>query len=1287
MSSHKLIRLLVVSLLALNFWVQAKAGQYNFINLNTQNSNLSFNKAHCITQDSQGFIWVGTADGLNRYNGRSFRVFTKEELGLSSAFITVLAADNKGNVFVGTDSGISRYDYLQDSFTPITQASEQGTYINNKVSKLHIDKDGIVWFCVLHQGLFRYDGNKLQNYFYEDNSLPNGIRAFCIDANGLLYFSTYFDDLYCCDNTYQAHKVLNNDYFKGDDIVEICRNPITGNLIIASNNHGLSSVDPKTRSVKQLMPNSENAIIESMYLDSDYNVWLSTTMGVYRYELTTGDYTILNSDSHNPYSLSDNHIFGTFVDKNGNIWMASYSKGVDYSCSAKNLFERVYQTVDNFSLNSSLPRSMSVDEQGTIWVTSENSGLFTYKDGKLKRFNKANLPNSLFGLNIDNKGKLWIGSFEGMYSLEPQSFKTKLYDKSASFMDSKIYIICITSDEEIYFGTTLGLFKYEKDNFVLVKEFDGIFVVDIIEDHKGRLWIASYADGIFCVDKGQITQYSKTEQGLKHISSNKFNSIYEDALGRIWAASFGAGFMCLDENRSPSFKEYNQKNTEGLPSNVIYKILDDSEGNLWLSSNQGLIAFNPDKDGIIRNFTQADGLLDTEFNFHSAIKLPDGRLGFGSINGLVFFSPSTILNSSTQTAEVVFSDLRVNGQIISPQSKTYLTKNINETSRIVIKARDKSFGITLSEPTAEEIGSSIPCMLEGYDKTWRKSSVSYHYTWQGVPAGKYRLLTLKKSLEVIVQEVFWKSWIAISLYILIGFAIIAYIIRYNYKKAKKQAEKEKEEYEKEREEQQYKDKMSFFMNVIHEIKTPLTLIRTPLQNLISKQAFSEEAKEDVEVISHNSDYLNQLVKELLDFISLENHGYVLEYKSIELVAKISFLCSNFNETAKEKGIKISFKAPSDNLFINADDSGLTKILNNLIHNAVKYAQSYINIELFTQGENAIVRISNDGPAIPEKLRNEIFKPFTKYSESEDTYSQSFGIGLPFARNLTELHGGQLTLEPKTDCTCFQLSLPLKSQNFQEEELNEEDNQKPSILIVEDNSELLVYLKNKLSDDYRVFTATTAEKARNILEDNNINLAISDISLPNMSGVDLCKEIKSNFEYSHIPVIILSAITNPQTKVLCMESGASQYIEKPFNLDFLKACVNSELNRSRISIKTSNDTEIYIQGSDNEFIMRLDRIIKENMSDPLLSNDQLANELSLSKTTLIRKVKALLGMTPNEYVRFIRLQTAANMLAKNNCRVNEICYAVGFNTPSYFAKCFKKQFGVLPAEYMNQTTNQ
>ena len=1294
--------------------VQAQQPDYSFINLNASNSTLSFNKVHVITQDAKGFIWMGTADGLNRYDGRNFHTFGTEELGTESAFVVSLCADDNGNLWIGTDTGITYYDYENDSFMPLTQKSDKGTKVSNKVSRIAIDKEGVVWFSVLHQGLFSYDGTRLSNYFYEDGAvtLPSGIRAFFKDSNGVFWFSLYFDDLYWSDDdlstVHRAEIGSDGKFFSGDDIMAICKNPVSNNLFIASNNRGLCEVDVRAKTAKVIIPNRTGFVVESMKCDRNHNVWLATTKGLYCYNIAGKGIQHYTNDRTNPYSISENHTFDAFVDNSNGLWVATYSRGVDYSGCSQSWFKKHYETIDGKSLSGSLMRSMAKDENGNIWMASEENGLYvySYNTGILRKYHDRNLPDNIFGICHDN-GSLWIGSFLGMHRLDIATGKTKLYsrfDNSSDFKDSKIYSIYKTSDSSLYFGTTLGLFKYDraKDSFHIIKEFNGIFVVDIIEDRKGILWIASYADGVFRFDPatGNLENYRR-HSGDKNIPYDKIMSLFEDSEGRIWAASFGAGFFVVN-NSDTKGAIFNKSTSEAIPSNVFYKILEDNEGCLWLSSDKGIVAFNP-QTGQIRTFLESDGLLDDNFNYNSACKLSDGRMIFGSTNGIVIFNPSEIIVPSV-ISDIVITSFAVNGKTIKPANKdSYLKRHINETTDIVLNPDDNSFGIRTSIlGSGLAAGHTVECMLEGHDKAWRKSTSEMSFTWENVPAGKYCLKLRGQEggehtpIYITVKQKLYKSTAAVISYVIIAALLTLLGIGWLYRNVARKAEITRKEYEHAKDEEMFKDKLSFFASVIHEIKTPLTLIKTPLQNIISTQSMDESMKDDISVIARSSDYLDQLVKELLDFIRLEKHGYVLEYKTVDLIDRINFLCFNFADTAKAKNIRLHFTHQDDRLMINADESGLTKILNNVIHNAIKYAETSIDIYAGKTAEMVEVKFHNDGPVIPESRRKEIFKPFVRFDNSPEAYSQSFGIGLALAKNLAKLHGGDLTIDD-SERTCFTLTLPLKSmdQETEKEDITEiygSDENLPLLMIVEDNADLLEYMRSKLNDEYRILTSQSAESAIGLLKRHTIDMIVTDISLNGMSGIELCRKVKNDFETSHIPVLILSAISNSDTKVLCVQSGAAIHIEKPFSMDYLKACLKAEYSKQRSIIKpdmfaASVDTEsIAGPGSDKEFIEKLDKIILANITDQELSNETIADALFISKATLIRKVKGLLGTTPNEYVRMQRLNIAAKMLMKEGHRISDICYSVGFNTPSYFAKCFKKQFGVLPAEYMKQHKN-
>ena len=1285
-------------LLASCIGMRAQRPEYTFTHLNTAGSEISFNKVHVVAQDANGFIWMGTADGLDRYDGRTFQVYSAEDMGVGSSFVVSLCADDRGNVWVGTDTGISMYNFDMDRFEPMNIVSDKGTVVRNKVSKIAIDKNGTVWFTVLHQGLFSYDGTRLVNWFWEDGhlTLPNGIRSFHVDNNGVFWIALYFDDLYYSDDSLKTLRPAgigkDGAWFRGDDIISICKNNSAGTLLTASNNHGLCEVDPRTRMARELIPNKEGAIIEAMTYDAGDRVWLATTRGFWYYHLPDGQTEQVMVDPDNPYGLSDNHVFHVFSDRSENLWIATYSHGVDYSGFSASLFGKYRQSADGGSLKGSLFRSMSQDHAGRLWITTEEQGLFFFdsKNGELSRYRSPRLPDNLSGLCCDDDD-LWIGSFDGMYRLNPDTGRLKLYSRSddaAEFKDSKIYRICKTSAGEIYFGTTLGLFRYnrETDSFLSIPEFGGVFVTDIFEDHTGTLWLSTYADGIFSfhpADSSQaILHWSRTQDGDFYIPSDKIMSLKEDREGRIWVASFGAGFLMKEQN-GQAFRQFSKSNVPGLPSDVYYMIEEDSAGNVWLSSNKGLVAFNLES-GLLGTFSEADGLIDNEFNYHSSFRCADGRLIFGSANGMVHFRPLQVLEGSTSSS-VILTEFRVNDERVQPAPKdACLSTHIEKTHRIVLKPSVHSFGFKAATPGSGMMsGQAISYRLEGLGPEWRNAGPEGEIRYENIPPGRYKLYVRSRDdqshlpLEIIIRQKVYKTALAYVLYVLLLALLVTWLTLQVKRNAKCRADKEL-----------YQEKLSFFANVIHEIKTPLTLIKTPLQNITSTGAVAPSAADDLAVINNSTEYLNRLVRELLEFIQVEKHGYVLEYKEVDLVERLDFLCFNFSEAARSKNLDLRFEHDESSLPLGVDESALNKILTNLIDNAVKYAETYVRIRAERNGDKMVILFSNDGPTIPEAQRKEIFKPFVQFSRSE-TYSQSFGIGLSLARNLVQLHGGTLVLDDNARETCFRLTLPVvkvaaEKEDAAEDEIIGRDSSLPLLLVVEDNTDLLGYLRNKLAGEYRILTATTEEKALHLLSKNDVNIILTDISLPGKSGIELCRAVKADLATAHIPVIILSAISSSETKVLCLESGASQYIEKPFDLEYLKVCLKSEIERRmtlRRSVLGSGEAPLVVPGTDMEFVDRLNQFIQDNISQPEISNDMLANALYVSKTTLIRKVKGLLGTSPGEYVRTYKLNLAAQMLQSDGCRISDICYAVGFNTPSYFAKCFKKQFGVLPVEYM------
>lgn len=1250
-------------------------------------------------QDSNGFVWVGTDDGLNRYDGVSFRKYDKRELGLKTSFVVSLCADDEGNVWVGTDDGLTRYDYDTDRFEPFETVTAQGTAVRGKVSCILIGSDGVVWFSAGGEGLFRFnpDEGKLLHYFYDGDglSLPAGITTFCLDDEGELWLSLYFTGLYHVDRTLREITEVKCDRdISSDYIVGVYRCPKDGRIIFASAGQGLCSLDPETGCTKTLIQTDTKDSPIGMFVDKDGSVWTASHHGLWKYDIIEGSVVRIEHDPSDRFSLSDNNVNAFMVDAQGGLWAGTANCGVDYSAPGQKKFRR-FQTADTLPLEGAMLRSLSPDNSGRLWIATESLGIFSL-DVESEEMSRVKDVYEWTSCLLCDGGSLWFGTHRGISRYDTESGRIRSYDwlsRDSHLRDNKIANIYRTSSGTVLCGSTLGLLAFNRDidGFEPLSGFDGVFVRDIIEDKMGRLWVASYADGLFCYDLRSekiLGHWTADASGDFNIPSNKLNSVTVDSGGHIWVSSYSSGFFCINP-ADGSIRLYNTENNAAVSSDIVFSIVEDLRGYLWLSSNYGLMRLDPTSEEII-TYTTRDGLLDDEFNFNSGTLLPNGMVVFGSRNGMVCFRPED-LDRGRSSVPVRFTDLRIGGQIVTPcESGSPLYENIDKASRIVLKRQQNSFSITLSMPTLlSPTDGSVSFRLKGFDDEWK----TLYWTgkrrvlrWSNLPAGKYVLEVnvpggSHNPLEIQVKRYPLLSLVAILIYFLLVAGIFAGLAIYLKNREKHRAEKVS-----------FKDKMAFFTNIIHEIKTPLTLIKTPLQHIMARQGSNEDISEDLSLINDNANYMDRLVKEMLDFVRVEQNGYNLNLRTIDIVGKTASLVTRFQELARSKNIDVSFDSSEGRMVVDADDSALTKILNNLLDNAVKYAQTYIKVTLTSDAGQALVSIANDGPEIPRNRRSDIFKPFVQFSNEKAPYSQSFGVGLPFARSLARLHGGNLVLSPGTE-TQFVLSLPLaKVQELVEipsPEDPETDDERPLILVVEDNADLQGYLRRKLLQNYRVVVSSSAERALEIVAQSDVDLIVSDIALEGMSGIELCRKINSDFEHSHIVVVMLSALSNPSIKIEALENGAALYIEKPFDLDYLLSSVSVLLERRKtlrnafLNGSQPDYSSFCLPGSDEAFLRKLDKVIMENISDSTLSNEQICEAMSMSRSTLIRKVKGLLDTTPNDYIRLKRLSVAARLLESNSVRISEVCYSVGFNTPSYFSKCFKAQYGMLPNEYAKE----
>lgn len=1267
--------------------------EYPFLHFNTSNSDLSFNSINqsTILQDSRGFVWIGTQGGLNRYDGTKFRAFYKEELKTDSDIITAIFEDSQGNIWVGTQKGLTVYNYERNSFQRFTLTCPNGTNIHEKITCIRSDQKARIWLSVNKQGVFCYDPytSSLQNYFVEDGkrSLPADIVTFTIDKDNNLYLSLYFMGLYYA-NPYSGdftHLALSSD-----NVLKIIESRF-GTYYLASRYNGINEYNPSNKELKSIISLNDEWVTD-MCTDKDGRLWLTTSTGVMSYNTNSAEIININRRSTDGKDLSKGRPNSICVDAKGGIWVGTHSNGINYSKAFASNFKQFYRTRDGKSINAIA--SFSEDENGLVWVATMDNGLMIYnpKNATLEEYSNPLIPNTLLNV-LYKEGNIWIGSQHGIFRLNLQSGDVKRYGRAlqSSFYDNYRYVF-LSKDQLLLIGTTLGLLKYDSqtDRLLRIDTFDGKFVTDLLIDNIGQLWLTTGADGIFRYSLAQekiIAHYDSNNQD-KDFPKGGIESIIQDSDNNILVTSSESGLLRYNPSKD-CFEKFAQDYASSIRNS---KIFEDKEGFLWLVSNLGLTRFSINNESM-RFFSIKDGLINNEISDNSYICLSDGSVMVGSLDGFIHFHPRN-LSSQELASDIYITDFFINNQVVTADDKeSPLSSSINNVKRIVLKSHQNSFGFDISMPYAE---SQIECKLDDYDTQWQKPyTFPIHYS--NIPSGKYQFMVRSKSdggelnavhstIEIVVLPVFYKSIWAVIIYLLLIVAIVYFL----YKRADFKAQKRRIEYENAKNKELLNDKVTFFAHIVHEIKTPLTLIRTPLQNIISSVK-DEDIKDDLKIVNDSANYLTQLVAELLDYVRIERRGYVINCSSIDISEKLKSLVFNYYDLAKNKNISLQLNCSEDNIYVWADEQSLKKILNNLILNAVKYAESKIDISLSRSGNEAIMDISNDGTPIPASYKEEIFKPFVQYHSEHQSLSSGVGIGLNLARNLAEMQSGSLVLSDEEDITRFVLKLPIAEVEVSETnkiELNEDSNDSRSrLLLVDDNEELLSYMKSKLSVTYNIVVANNGKTALEILKNQYVNIIISDLSMPDMNGIELCKSIRSDIEISHIPIIVLSARSSVESKIMAMDAGATMYIEKPFDMAYLQACLRnldekrvllSNAHRNGVSI---NNVRVYeLPKPDEEMLTRLDEFILKNIDNEELSAKMIAEEFAVSESTLTRKMRSMLNTSPNNYIQSKRLSTAAQLLSTNSYRINEVCYAVGFSSPSYFTKCFKSFYGCLPKEY-------
>lgn len=1279
---------------------------------------LSNNSVWAVMQDSKGFLWIGTNDGLNRFDGKSFKIFRNkpgDTLSLGDNFIHYLKEDSKGRFFVGTKKGLYVYDDNFEHFHRVNLNRHRDE--DASINYLFETPDGSVWVACHGQGLYLLNSDLSIKKHYTKNNDKNGLPNNFIwtvvqDYVGNVWLGTAGDGL--------VHLDVNKGLFtkmsdEGHDIKEpiiyslFC--DVDYNLWVGTSSNGLYRFNYRTGKVSNYM-NQQAFNIKSIIEYSDKELIMGCDKGLVTFDRKNETDHMLNDDFDN---MTDNSIFSIIKDREGAFWIGTYFGGVNYFSPIINTFTYHYNSPKNSS-KKNIISSFAEDEDGLIWVGTHNDGLSLF-NSKKNRFENEQINvgyHNVEDLYYDN-GKLYISLYG--QGVRVMNIKTKHIENLSDYPLVKnnvnlfTTIIFKSSQKYFFFGSELGVSKYDPDTkeAVRVQKLSDIPVKNITEDYNGAIWFATHANGIFRMNNdGSWNTYTYKADDVNSIPTNNVGCIHQDSKYRIWAGTEGGGLVLFNPEANRFERVFS--NVKELSSGIIYSILDDNDGNVWVTtSGGGLIRIDADLKAI-KSFGYLGDIQKIRYNPKAVLKSLDNKLYFGGTNGFIAFNPREIKNNE-EVPTLTFTSFQISNKEVVPGENSPLKEEINEAQKVVLERNQSNFSfefVSLSYISSNN--NKYAYFLEGFDTDWTYTTESKAY-YTNIPAGEYvfrvkgtnndGVWSDEKSIVIQVKPSFLVSPFMILLYIMVSVAILAYILIRYAKQVERKNQRKIAEYKTRKEKEIYESKINFFTNIAHEIRTPLSLISAPLESIIVSGDGNDKTKNNLNIIKVNANRLLELINQLLDFRKVEENMFHFNFQYQDILKVVCNVFNQYSQNAKLSGIEMKLNIPGGELKTSIDAEAIYKIVSNLVSNAIKHAKSEVIVSVDAKDANIQVTVKDDGKGIDKKHFEKIFEPFFQIHETANNTKTGSGLGLSLSKSLVEKHNGSIWVESEENNGClFTLNIPIVDADSIEI-LWEESEQKNTvtdvntsnetglrIVIAEDNNDLREFLVNSLGEDYIVFEARNGVEAFDIIEKENIELVISDIMMPEMDGLQLCNIVKSDVAYSHIPLILLSAKTDTPTKIEGLSKGADVYLEKPFSLEQLKAQINSIIeNRNNIRNSFVKSPLQYFkqnttENTENaEFIEKLNSHILENMSDENFTIDNLSGQFYMSRSNFHKKIKNITGMTPNDYIKLIRLNQSAQLLASGKYKINEVCYMVGFNTPSYFSKCFQEQFGKLPKEFV------
>ncbi len=1284
---------------------------------------LSHNTVLCGLQDSYGFIWLGTSNGLNCYDGNNnavFRNMLNEGFSFENNSVISLFEENR-NIWIGANYGLYVYNRASNKFSRFTKTTGYGVVISSEVRKVIKARNNMIWISTLGQGLFIY--NPKNGSLYQNSVHASYICDICQGGDGVLYVSSMQGELlrFSENGKYLgSYSIPNYASIKEMN----CLKNINGEIWMGAGG-SLYKLNKATNKLDKYDSNTYFGSIHCLLRYSPQEILVGTDKGLYLFNVVTRLYQ-RKDDPSDSRSLSDQAVNAMMWDKEGSLWVMTNFGGVNYMSKQSTLFR--FCSLDSNDkrgnvVSRKIVSSFCETKGGNVWVGTQN-GLYYYnKSTKQISPYKGGVLNYDIRSIMQNGNKLWLGTYDSgirVVDLKSGNIKAYTYSKKIPYTicSNNVYSIYKVRKGDIYVGTNWGLCRYDslRDRFMLISTMSSMTsIADMLEDASGNLWVATSNCGVMCLNAhtGKWKNYAYEKNNPHSITSNSVIKLFKDSKNTIWLGTNGGG-LCYFDPKINGFINFDPNNTI-LPNSVIYAIEQDKEGNFWISSNAGLTKINPAIKTGLHQYTVGSDLWGGSFSQHSSIFTSQGEMLFGSINGFYSFFPQNLIEKGS------FAPVYITGisfpyleDAEKEKERLQLDKALYTEHEIVLPYKDNSFSIHF---VALRYGNPSKArysyMLKGVNEQWAQETESNVASYVSLSPGKYEFLLRENnskgkeaSLWIIVMPPWYRSNLAYFIYILLILTIGYYVFKSSQAIIRKKIQRQMEEHQLKQEQEAYKSKIKFFVNLMHEIRTPLSLISLPLERMQEEKQNAINEKY-IAVIHKNLDYLLGVTNQLLDFEKIENGALTLNLEEYDIKSILNGIYNQFVGYAHLKGIELKLVLCDQDVISLVDKDKIGNILVNLMGNALKYAHQKIEIELVYTLSNYEIRVCDDGVSIPDSEKEKIFETFYQLHGDKIAAAMGTGIGLSYAKVLAEAHHGGLRIEDNLGGgSKFILSLPIEKGEVQNvrsisSEVTTEGSAQSNgivlqegfesvVLLVEDNVELLEMTADSLQQWYRVLKARNGREALELLANEEINVIVSDIMMPEMDGLELCNKVKSDINYSHIPVILLTAKTTLESKVEGMENGADAYIEKPFLVQQVRLQIENLLklrhafHQLMVSFQDNGDdssimADYGLTQKDCKFTENLQALLIDRLADENFSLDTLAEELNMSRSSFYRKIKALSGMSPNDYMKSVRMNKAAELIGLGE-RISEVAAQVGFSSSSYFAKCFKAQFGVLPKEF-------